>query len=87
MLTTVAWAALMWAEWTLVFASAETALIDTLSNRGSITWTDWVYYTGYTIFTLGNGDYAPETGTTTHAVESIFLGPARSEIRLDRGSI
>ena len=54
--------ALMWAGWTLVFASAGVTLIDTLGSRGSITWVDRVYYTGYTIFTLGNGDYAPRDG-------------------------
>ena len=60
-LTTAAWFGLSWAGWTLVFASAESALVDTLNNQ-PITWTDRVYYAGYTIFTMGNGDYVPRDG-------------------------
>ncbi|ADB63119.1 Ion transport 2 domain protein (plasmid) [Haloterrigena turkmenica DSM 5511] len=55
------WIVLLWVGWTLVFASAENAIIDTL-NRGSVSWSDRLYFTGYTIFTLGNGDFAPRTG-------------------------
>lgn len=55
------WIALLWGGWTLIFASADRALIDTL-NRGPISWTDQLYFTGYTIFTLGNGDFAPRNG-------------------------
>lgn len=52
------WIALLWAGWTLVFAGAEGALIDTL-GRGPVSWIDRVYFTGYAIFTLGNGDFVP----------------------------
>lgn len=52
------WIALLWGGWTLVFASTESSLTDTL-NRGAISWSDWVYFTGYAIFTLGNGDFVP----------------------------
>nr|WP_249038834.1 ion channel [Haloterrigena salifodinae] len=52
---------LLWIGWTLVFASAKNAIIDTL-NRGSISWSDRLYFTGYAIFTLGIGDVAPRTG-------------------------
>ncbi|WP_226013426.1 potassium channel family protein [Halomicrobium salinisoli] len=55
------WIALLWAGWTLVFASAETALIDTL-DRGAISWFDLAYFAGYTIFTLGTGDLVPRQG-------------------------
>ena len=60
-LTTLTWVALMWAGWTLIFASPEATLIDTLSSR-PITWADRIYFTGYTVFTLGIGDYAPRDG-------------------------
>ncbi|MFC4542677.1 ion channel [Halosolutus amylolyticus] len=56
------WIVLLWSGWTLVFASAEHVLVDTL-RRGPITWTDRVYFTGYAIFTLGNGDFAPREGS------------------------
>ncbi|WP_265108985.1 potassium channel family protein [Halosolutus halophilus] len=52
------WIVLLWGGWTLVFASGEHALIDTL-HRGPITWADRVYFAGYAIFTLGIGDFAP----------------------------
>ncbi|UHQ99068.1 potassium channel family protein (plasmid) [Natrinema zhouii] len=60
-LTLTIWIVLLWGGWTLVFASVENALIDTL-NRGSVSWSDRLYFTGYTIFTLGIGDFAPTTG-------------------------
>ncbi|WP_123538445.1 potassium channel family protein [Halosimplex salinum] len=55
------WIALLWVGWTLVFASAETALVDTL-DRGPVSLSDLVYFVGYTIFTLGNGDFVPRQG-------------------------
>lgn len=55
------WIALLWGGWTLVFAGGESALIDTL-NRGPISWTDRFYFAGYTMFTLGNGDFVPKAG-------------------------
>ena len=56
-----AWIGLLWGGWTFVLASSETALIDTL-NRGPISWVDRFYFVGYTMFTLGNGDFAPRAG-------------------------
>lgn len=31
-------------------------------NRGPVAWTDVIYFTGFTIFTLGVGDYVPKEG-------------------------
>ncbi len=56
-----AWIILLWSGWTLVFASAEYPLIDTLGGS-SLSWIDRIYFTGYTIFTLGNGDFVPREG-------------------------
>lgn len=56
------WIALLWGGWTLVFASSESALLD-VSGKDPISWAERLYFTGYTIFTLGNGGYAPETGS------------------------
>ncbi|ELY63526.1 potassium channel family protein [Natrinema versiforme] len=55
------WLLLLWIGWTLVFAGAENILIDTL-NRGPVSWTDRIYFAGYTFFTLGIGDFAPREG-------------------------
>ncbi|ELY64199.1 potassium channel family protein [Natronococcus jeotgali] len=60
-LTLAVWIVLIWSGWTLIFAGAENILIDTL-NRGSVSWTDRIYFVGYTVFTLGIGDFAPREG-------------------------
>lgn len=60
-LTILVWLVFIWAGWTLIFASAESVLVDTL-DRGPISWVDRIYFTGYTLFTLGNGDFIPRTG-------------------------
>lgn len=52
------WILLLWGGWTLIFASAETALTDTL-HRGPLSWADRIYFTGFTVFTLGIGDFVP----------------------------
>ena len=55
------WIILLWGGWTLVFASGESTLLDVNSTR-PISWVERLYFTGYTIFTLGNGGYAPQSG-------------------------
>lgn len=55
------WITLIWGGWSLVFASSGNVLIDTL-HRGPISWYDRAHFTGYAIFTLGNGDFAPRSG-------------------------
>lgn len=57
----LAWVLLLWTGWTLIFASSTDAITDTLRSN-PLSWTDWFYYAGYTIFTLGNGDFAPQEG-------------------------
>ncbi len=57
----VAWMALIWAGWTFIFAGAGDAIVDT-RNAGPISWSERLYFTGYSIFTLGNGDFAPRDG-------------------------
>lgn len=55
------WIVLLWVGWTLVFAGVPSPIIDTVDG-GPISWLDRAYFTGYTIFTLGNGDFAPQDG-------------------------
>ncbi|WP_407269661.1 ion channel [Radiobacillus sp. PE A8.2] len=52
---------MIWAGWTLFFAGDETSLIDT-QNRGPISWSDKIYFTAFTLFTLGIGDFIPKDG-------------------------
>lgn len=56
------WILLLWSGWTLLFAGGENALVDT-RNAGPISWSERFYYVGYTIFTMGNGDFFPHGGT------------------------
>ncbi|MDT3437516.1 potassium channel family protein [Haloarcula sp. 1CSR25-25] len=55
------WIALLWGGWMFVFASAENALRDTI-DTGPISWVERFYFVGYSLFTLGNGDFAPRDG-------------------------
>lgn len=57
-MTLLMWIALLWLGWTLVFSGSETSLIDT-ADKGFVTWPERFYFAGYLIFTLGNGDFAP----------------------------
>lgn len=57
----VTWIGLLWGGWAFVFGSGENAIIDTV-NRGPISVSDWIYFSGYALFTLGNGDFAPREG-------------------------
>ena len=70
------WIVLLWGGWTLVFASGTHPLVDTI-DKGPLSWFERVYFTGYTIFTLGIGDYVPRDGVwqlaTTLATASGML--------------
>jgi hypothetical protein len=57
-LVPVAWTLLLWTGWTLVFASAEGAVVDA-SSQTPADLPARVYFVGFTLFTLGNGDYVP----------------------------
>jgi hypothetical protein len=55
------WIAALWVGWTLVFAGAADALTDTIDG-GPVSWVERFYFVGYTLFTMGNGDFAPRDG-------------------------
>ncbi|WP_459191892.1 ion channel [Halosimplex sp. J119] len=55
------WIALLWGGWTLLFAGAEDVLVDT-RGAGPISWTERFYFVGYSVFTMGNGDFTPRDG-------------------------
>lgn len=54
-----AWLLLAWLGWTLVFAASSSAVVDATSGEPA-TFGQRVYFAGYTLLTLGNGDYRPE---------------------------
>jgi hypothetical protein len=60
-LTLLVWVTLIWAGWTLLFAGDQLALIDT-RNQEPVTWAGRIYFVGYSMFTMGNGDYSPAAG-------------------------
>ncbi|WP_049924369.1 potassium channel family protein [Halopiger djelfimassiliensis] len=61
-LTLVMWIGLLWIGWTLLFAGGTNALVSTRTGDPA-TWTGRLYYVAYTMFTDGNGDYSPTSGT------------------------
>ena len=59
LLAFVLWVLLLWTGWALVFHGAETAVIHNQTGAPADFW-ERVYFTGFTIFTLGTGDFVPD---------------------------
>jgi hypothetical protein len=57
----VTWVALVLGGWALVFASTDSAVRSAESGR-SADLLERLYFTGYTVFTLGNGEFRPGSG-------------------------
>ncbi|ADD05435.1 potassium channel domain protein [Natrialba magadii ATCC 43099] len=60
--TLVMWIGLLWLGWAFLFAGGSTALVNTHTGDPA-TWPGRLYYVAYTMFTSGNGDYAPTSAT------------------------
>lgn len=58
----VIWITTLWLAWTLIFASFIGGVVNTARND-AITMVDYLYYAGYVLFTLGNGEITPTNGT------------------------
>jgi len=56
LLTVLSWIALTWAGWTLVFMGDQWAVVHSEDNAPA-GFAERIYYTGFTVFTLGVGDY------------------------------
>lgn len=54
----VAWIGLLWAGWTLIFLGAPTAVVEASTDAPADLW-GRVYFSGYTLATLGLGDVVP----------------------------
>lgn len=59
--TLLLWISFLWLGWTLIFSVDPTSISDTI-NGGEISWGERFYFIGYSLFTLGNGNYAPKEG-------------------------
>lgn len=57
----LSWFFLMWIGVTLFFAGDPQSIVNTSTNA-AITWADRIYFSGFTLFTLGIGDYTPQAG-------------------------
>ena len=71
------WIFAIWAGWTMIFCSSPEAIIDS-TTRAPADGVTRFYFTGYTIFTLGLGDYVPGRGpwrvlTALASAQGFFL--------------
>lgn len=60
MLTLTLWIVLLWLGWWVVFSADPGSVVQTVTREPVNGW-GRVYFTGFTIFTLGIGDYVPST--------------------------
>ena len=74
--TVLIWTLLLWGGWAMLFSASRTSLIDAATGRPADPW-ERIYFTGYTLFTLGLGDFKPNGHfwqiATTVAAGSGFL--------------
>ena len=71
------WILLLWTGWTLLF-SADPGSVLNSATRQPANLTSRIYFTGYTIFTLGIGNFVPEGGfwevlTAIASINGLFL--------------
>ena len=59
LVTVVSWAVLLWLGWTLIFSSSLPAVVESPAGTPGDVWAR-LYFTGYTLITLGLGDYKPQ---------------------------
>lgn len=59
--TLVMWILMLWIGWTLVFSGSDSAVVNS-TDKSIASWVERLYFAGYLIFTLGNGDYIPQGG-------------------------
>ena len=59
--TVLQWIVLLWAGWVLLFAAAPDSLMRS-GGPGTADWTGRIWYVGYTMYTVGNGDFVPADG-------------------------
>jgi hypothetical protein len=59
--TLLAWVALIWGGWTLLFAGDAGSLVNAHADE-PVTWTGRIYFVAFSMFTMGNGDFYPASG-------------------------
>jgi len=73
----VTWTLSLWLGWVLLFSAAETALLDSHTDAPARL-ADRIYFIGYALSTMGNGDYTPsgdlwEVLTAIATLSGIFV--------------
>lgn len=71
------WVVLLWSGWLLLF-SADPALVLDAQSREPADFSSRIYFVGYTVFTLGIGNYVPQDGlweilTAVASLSGFFL--------------
>lgn len=71
------WIFLTWVGWTLIFSASDRSLISSDGGKPANIW-ERIYFTGYTLVTLGLGDFKPQgivwqLATATAAANGFFL--------------
>lgn len=70
-LTVCVWLLLLWGGWTLIFSASPQAVLSSPGGEVADGWSR-VYFTGFTVFTLGVGDFAPN-GATWQVLTSVAV--------------
>ena len=73
----VIWLFLLWMGWALIFSATPNAIVEAEKMTPADSWAR-VYFTGYTLFTLGLGDYKPhgpfwQLATAIASLNGFFL--------------
>ena len=73
----VVWITLLWTGWTLLFLGSEQAVVNAQTKLPA-TIADRIYFAGYTLFTLGLGDFQPmgtfwRIATSVAALSGLFV--------------
>ncbi|WP_421378424.1 ion channel [Bacillus salacetis] len=61
-LTLIMWILMLWGGWTLVFSADADSILLSQKKSPVSSWEERVYFVGFTVFTLGIGDYIPQKG-------------------------
>ncbi|WP_044022178.1 ion channel [Bacillus sp. SG-1] len=61
-LTLIIWILLLWIGWTLVFSADVESILLSQNKNPITTVAERIYFVGFTLFTLGIGDYIPKRG-------------------------
>ena len=72
LLTILVWIVLFWAGWLLIFSAVAESVVRATTGEAADIWAR-VYYSGYTFFTLGLGDYRPD-GALWQVLTALAVG-------------